>query len=807
MSSIKYNRLFRLLSINIFFILCFSIHLNAQNQTLSGYVTDMNTGEGLIGAYVYDSLSLKNAMTNEYGFYSLTFPEGNVELKATYIGYAAARKSLHIDKSQTLDFALQGLDLPEITVTDKQEKAYQKNSMSVVNIPVAQIKRMPALGGEVDILKTLTLVPGISTGGEGNSRLYVRGGSPDQNLILLDGTTVYNVTHLAGFISVFDINAIKNVELLKGGFPARYGGRLSSVLNIAMKEGNNKKLSGKFGISPISSKFMLEGPLKKDRSSFLLTGRASYLGLIGASRKNSYEANQSSDDYLNYYLYDINAKLNQRVGDKGKVFFSFYTGRDFSLNKRKSFQRINGTIASSRETSYGLKWGNITSTLRYNHEISSKLFSKTSLFYSRYDYEFTNKVSTEVYEEGVAISNNTGRFRSRSGVEDIGFKTHFDYAPSSNHLIRFGAEITRHEYEPGLNLSSNSDSTSTDTIGWNSFARGDESAAYIEDEIKLHKNLSINAGIRWAGFQTDENFYHSIEPRISLSYLFSDDYSLKASYTRMQQYVHLLSNSGLGFPNDIWVSATDRTPPAVAHQWALGVESYIEKWKTDISVEAYYKKMSRLIDYKTNGFTQIGLSSDWENTIERDGKGTAYGLEYFMRKQEGKFTGMLGYTLSWNYRQFENINEGRAFSFKYDRRHDFSTAVSYRISPKWDVSGTWVYTTGHAVTLPTGSIANPVSYYGPILVYGDRNNGRMPNYHRLDMNISRTTKGKKRGNVEHKFSASVYNAYARKNPYYLHIDEYVTFGENMFDVISRETKAYQTSIFGIVPSISYDLSF
>ncbi len=784
----------------LLFFIVFSYAFSQKNITISGYVEDKDTGEKLIGATVYDKNTLKGTITNVYGFYSLTLPAGDVQLEASYVGYDNFTEQVTISENTFKNILLSaGESLEEVVVSSSVESTVEKTQMSAITIPVSKVAKLPAFFGEVDVIKAVQLLPGVQSGGEGTTGLYVRGGGPDQNLILLDGVPVYNPNHLFGFFSVFNSAAINNVELIKGGFPARYNGRVSSVLDIRMKEGNNKELKGEASIGLLSSKLTLEGPIIKDKTSFIISGRRTYADLLA-------QPFLPADQNGGYYFYDINAKINHRFSDKSTLFLSFFSGSDAA----NFFLRNEGEINKQdfNETRLFLGWGNTISTLRYNHIISEKLFFNFTGTYSRYGFESSTKVKS--YAANTTTETNI-EIGTNSGIFDFGGKLEFDYIPNSNHYIRFGLGDTYHTFKPGgFNFRSSASNNQNAVSGSSSFDFGSsdiythEIFAFIEDDFKIGDKLKINAGINANLFLVKEQTYRNIQPRLAVNYLLKDNLSLKGSYSKMYQFVHLLASGAIGLPNDLWVPITDKLPPVDADQIALGSVLNIDN-TYEISLEGYYKTMNNLIEYK-DGASFFGNASDWQEKVEL-GKGWAYGAELFVQKKVGKTTGWLGYTLSWSNRQFENLNNNEIFPYKFDRRHDISFVLVHEFTktkpnPKYDVDlgMTWVYGTGKSVTLPTSKFATiaPNSFYNldynsdvTIDNFTGRNNFREPAYHRLDLSLNFKQNTTKRFKKE--FSISVYNAYARQNPFYLYVDN---------------NSLKQLSIFGIpIPSFVYRLTF
>ncbi|HHB78449.1 MAG TPA: TonB-dependent receptor, partial [Saprospiraceae bacterium] len=745
------------------FLLLFGAVVQAQNYTISGYFDDSETGEKLIAANLFEVKSGDGATSNTYGFYSLTLPKGEVELVASYLGYQAVTKKIMLDKDLTINFTLTPNSVLEevVVVAEKTKKIQKETQMSQVSVPVEQIEKIPALLGEVDVLKVLQLLPGVQSGGEGQSGMYVRGGSPDQNLILLDGVPVYNVSHLLGFFSVFNSDAIKNVTLTKGGFPARYGGRLSSVVEINMKEGNSKEFHGEGSIGLISSRLTLEGPIKKEKTSFMISGRRTYADLIAKPFIRAASQNSDTKVKMKLYFYDLNAKINHQFNDKHRVYLSAYSGSDvFSTNIRDNGQNGNYFIEKA-----GIDWGNVTTAARWNYKISNKLFANTTLTYSQFKFDFG--VGEEDSFDGELSKVDVRYF---SGINDWAGKVDFDFIPNPNHYIRFGLGDTYHTYHPGalsVNGQDGNDPLKIDVGQDKRFSH--EYYGYVEDDIKWGA-LKANIGVHLSGFREKKAHYFYPQPRIGLRYLLNNNWSLKGSFTTMAQYINLLTNESLSLPTDLWVPSTKKIKPQTSWQAALGAATTIHD-DFEVSLEAYYKKMKNVVSYK-EGATFVNLEESWEDKIEQ-GFGTAYGTELLIQKKFGRTTGWLGYTLSWNKRQFDNINSGKEFPFKYDRRHDVEIVVSHQVKERVNVSATWVYGTGNAISLPVAGYRgyvgvgyNGTPYVRTFDVLGEKNSFRMGAYHRLDLGVE-FTKKKRWG--ERAWVFSIYNAYNHKNPFFIYL--------------------------------------
>lgn len=769
----------------------FSVAQAQTKYTISGFVREKGSSEQLIGVNVYLPGTTIGTTTNTYGFYSITLPASDtLTLVFSYVGYLPEIKKLKLAQQTELNIDLQSeAVLQEVEVIAKrQEKISETPQMSTIDVPVAQIKTIPALLGEKDVLKVLQLMPGVQKGSEGNSGIYVRGGGPDQNLIILDDAVVYNAYHLFGFFSLFNGDALKSVELTKGGFPARYGGRLSSVIEMNMKEGNKEKLHGEGGIGLISSRLTLEGPLKKGKSSFLISGRRTYADAL-------IRPLMPKDERGGYYFYDLNTKVNYDFGRKNKLYLSGYFGQDRFFYMDKYDGNNNKT---------GFNWGNATGALRWNHLFTDKLFANTSFIFSNYKF---NIYSREKNKDGSQY--NLDYF---SGIRDLGIKYDIDFFPNPQHAIKMGILSTHHRFTPSALVLKDTDIAefrreidNIDVV---------ESGIYVEDLYKPLPQVRINAGFRLSHFATKNKQYIKPEPRISASYSLREDLSAKASYARMNQYVHLISNTGIGLPTDLWVPTTARIAPQQSQQVAIGIAKDFSDKGITLTTEAYYKKSENILGYKEGasflliedgpeGANQVS----WEDNVTA-GQAWSYGLEFLVQKKVGRFSGWLGYTLSWTQLQFDSLNFGKKYYARYDRRHDISVVGIYELSPKITLSGTWVYGTGNAVTLPIGEYnAKPHQpgghsgyyYMSSVNDYGPKNSFRMAAYHRLDIGIQ-FHKKKKWG--ERTWEISFYNAYSRKNPFFYYIDSRY---DNETQTETRFLK--QITLFPIIPSFSYSFKF
>ncbi len=763
----------------------------AQSHTISGYIKDKASGESLIASNVFNKADLKGTTTNTYGFYSLTLPQDSITLVVSYVGYTSVESTFYLDKDIELNIELaSSIELDEIVIT-AEEEIQQQTQMSAVTVKVKQIQALPSLMGEVDVLKVLQLLPGVQSGTEGSSGLYVRGGGPDQNLILLDGVPIYNSSHLFGFFSVFNADAINNVELIKGGFPARYGGRLSSVIDISLKEGNVKEFKGTATIGLIASKVTLEAPIIKDKTSFLFSARRTYIDILAQPIIKA----QNNGGSAGYYFYDLNAKINHKFSNNDRLYLSGFFGKDKAYSKF-SGSYVDGANSSSYTDKFGLNWGNAIGAARWNHLFNPKLFSNLTLTYSKYNFAVFEENTTSTTDNS-GTKTETFAIQYDSGIEDFAAKLDFDFIPNPNHYVRFGANGINHSFNPGVLAYK---STDVDTVAGSFQTKAFEFATYIEDDFRVTDKLKVNAGLHFSGFDVENTLYTSLQPRIAARYLLNSSISVKASYSQMAQYIHLLSNSGIGLPTDLWVPSTSKVKPQTSYQYAIGVAKKFNK-SYELSVEGYYKKMDNLLEYK-DGASFTSVNKDWQDKIEV-GSGTSYGAEVFFQKKLGKITGWVGYTLSWTNRQFENVNFGKPFPYRYDRRHDVSVTSVYKLSENIQLAAAWVYGTGNAVSLPTKSYlkngANQGDYYGnygtDIQYYEGRNGYRMEAYHRLDFSIA-WTKVKKNG--IRKLTLGFYNMYNHKNPFFI---------QQGYNYQTGQKKFVQYSLMPIIPSISYRFDF
>jgi hypothetical protein len=769
----------------IFFNLIFFTSFSQETKTIHGYLTSDKTGEKLMDAMIFDTVHKQGTVTNEYGFFSLTIPNELVVLKISSFGFESILKEISLEVTEVNVILNEIKELNEVVITSGK-RSVESTNIGTMELSIDKVDKLPVFMGEKDVLKILQLMPGVKSGGEGSSGIYVRGGGPDQNLILLDGVPVYNASHLFGFFSVFNSDALSQVTLTKGAFPARYGGRVSSVLDMRMKEGNNQKFNVEGSIGVIASRLLIEGPIKKGKTAFIVSARRTY---IDALVKPFLKA----DNKGGYYFYDLNAKVNHEINKNHHLYLSGYFGQDKASFTSKS-NNSDDIGSSTYKSKAGLDWGNAIGAMRWNYKITPKLFSNTTVNYSKYMFQIYEKSENEYNQNGVT-ANSSNSFVYFSGINDWTGKIDLTYLPNPNHNIKFGIGDIYHTFKPGVTTMSYNNGLEdfSQAVG-SKFQYAHELSAYVEDEHKISNRLKANYGIHHSSFFVGKKQYNQLQPRISANYILTENSSLKFGYSRNAQFLHLLTNAGIGLPTDLWVPATERIAPVTADQVSVGYNHDIKR-KYNFVLEGYYKKMDNIIQYK-EGSSFFSEDTDWQNKVEV-GQGWAYGGEIMLEKKKGKLTGWIGYTLSWSERQFDNINFGVKFPYKYDRRHDLSVVMTYEINKTWDLGMVFVYGTGNAITLPTqnytlapNSITSGNYFYNQQIAYATSiNNYRMPSYHRMDVSANRTRQ-KKWG--ETVLSISIYNIYSRQNAFFLFIEQDGT-----------KTKLMQTSLFPIIPSISW----
>ena len=780
----------------LFFSLAFimsGLFVSAQKKfTLNGYVKDSASGETIISATL--AINGKSVTSNPYGFYSITLDEGEYDVLVSHVSYLAQTFHVSLDRNVEFNISLvsKAAAMNEVIIYSRRRDANVKNAqMGKIDLSVNQIRNIPAFMGEVDILKAIQLLPGVRNAGEGNAGFYVRGGGPDQNLILLDDAVVYNTGHLFGFFSIFNSDAIKNVSLIKGGMPAQYGGRLSSVLDVSMKEGNSNQLQVEGGIGLIASRLSIQGPIKKDKASFMISGRRTYIDVL----VKPFVKKTSNFYGSGYYFYDLNAKANYRFSEKDRIYLSGYFGRDvFTFNNKELAFNAN------------IPWGNSTATLRWNHVFNRKLFANTTLVYNDYQFSF-------------GAAQNDFEVKLSSGIRDGNAKIDFDFYPAAKHKMKFGALLTFHKFIP--NVASGRQDSTVFTAPNGEAKHAFENALYIQDDWDLNEKLKMSYGLRWSSFtqvgpytiyerdvnqnKTDSTVYgsmekiknyHGLEPRATLRYSVNESTSIKASVTRNLQFIHLVSNAGTTLPTDLWVPSTFRVKPQVSWQYAAGLFKNFSNNDYETSVEVYFKDMRNQIEYE-EGYTGTELKDPEESFVF--GKGWSYGSEFFVNKVRGKLTGWIGYTLSWTWRKFPQLNDGARYPAKFDRRHDLSVVGTYEKNKKWKFGVVFIYGTGNAISLP-----ERFYFINGILTqeYSKINQYRLKPYHRLDLSATYTPQKKKPKKIESFWVFSVYNAYSRANPYFIYFNQ---AGNPQAGTLKVEGR--QVSLFPVLPSVTWNFKW
>jgi hypothetical protein len=760
-------------------------NLPGSNQfTISGYIKDSKTGETLIGATVYHPETRSGVTSNIYGYYSLTLPEGPCTISYSYIGYENQTREFMLDKNTIINIELSMVHnlMDEVVVTANTSRDnVTANEMGLFRIDNKMINQIPVFMGESDLIKAVQMMPGVSLASEGSSSFIVRGGSADQNLILLDEATVYNPSHLMGFFSVFNSDAIKDVKLHKGDIPAANGGRLSSLLDVRMKDGNKKNFEANGGIGLISSRLTLEGPIVKDKASFIVSGRRTYADVFFPL----FEKRDSLLSKTTLYFYDLNAKLNWEISSKDRIFLSTYSGKDkFKL------------------TGQNIHWGNNTQTLRWNHIFNPRLFSNLTLLYSDYSYFLGN-------------DSGTPKFEWTSNLRDYGLRYDFTAYPNPNNTLTFGISSTFHEFNPGSFKVSMADTTVHYRL---KESQALESAGYISNEQKIGSNFTISYGLRFSLFSNigaatinkyDSaynfvdtvrygkgeffNTYSGFEPRLNLTWVLNEKSSVKAAYNRTMQYLQLASNSSGGNPLDIWFPASPNVKPQSGHQWNAGYFRNFEKYELETSVEMFYKRMYNQVDFKD--YAELLLNDKMDGEL-RFGDAQAYGTEFLVRRNTGRLHGWVSYTISRSERTINGINNNQKYLSNFDRTHNLSVVATYNISKRISLSANWVYISGVPATLPVGRY-----YFGNTLipVYSNRNEARLPDYHRLDLSLGIKGKNRKDRRFNSEWNLSVYNIYNRKNPY----SYFFETQNNNPEVV----KAFKMSMLPIIPSITYNFNF
>ena len=792
----------------------------AQKVTVSGYVSDAKSGEVLIGAgVVYNNPTpgapLVGAVTNNYGFYTLSLPAGQRSLTWSYIGYAEQTETLDLTRDTVINIRLEpSAIIKEAIVTARKEAGLNSTNTGALEVPQHVLESMPALFGEKDVLKSLQFLPGVQGGSTGSSGIYVRGGGPDENLILLDDIPLYGVNHMFGIFSVFTPEAVKKVTLFKGSFPARYGGRLSSVIDVRTNDGNMKEFHGLVSVGMLSDRVHLEGPIVKDRTSFSVSGRVLHSFLFTPVLR-------AFNVPANYYFYDLNGKITHKFSNEDRIIASVYHGRDrflvhydddYSYNYDDyNYHGKDADVIRTEKTDVNMDWGNTVAALRWSHAFGSKLFANTTLAYNHYemDVDLTN---VNYFKEKEAESQEKMGVTYDSGINDIDLKIDFDYNPTPDHLIKFGAEYMHHDFRPQTATLSEKETSGKEviidtTLNMASGGKliGHEGTLYIEDDFVIGQRLSFNPGVHIGLFHTQGKTYASVQPRFSGRVDIGAGVSVKASYARMSQYVHLLASTDISLPTDLWVPITKDIKPETADQFSLGTYWDVGNgW--EMSLEGYYKDMHNILEYK-DGMSVLITSTGWESKVAM-GQGRAYGMEFFLQKKTGNTTGWLGYTLAKSERRFPDgsINRGEWFPFKYDRRHDVSLVVNHRFNDRIDVSGSWKFFTGGVTTLTTREFA-VVDINGHIResdYVSSRGNYRLPPSHNLCLGVN-FHKQKRRG--ERVWNISVYNAYNYMNPDFVYKGYTAEYDKDTYNVKREGVEVKKITVLPVLPSFSYTRKF
>ncbi|MDZ4823136.1 MAG: carboxypeptidase-like regulatory domain-containing protein [Flavobacteriales bacterium] len=763
----------------------FLLPVVAQNTVVSGYVKDGTSGEPLLFATVHVPGTAIGATSNEYGFFSLTIEHSKISseeitLQCNLMGYPTITYTIPKVAEHKLDVKMTETvyEAKTVEVVGNRSGMEKVNSaqMSAMRIPMKGINRIPSLGGETDIIKIVQLMPGVQRGGEGGTGMFVRGGTADQNLVLLDEATVYNIGHLFGFFSVFNSDALHDMTMTKGSFPAQYGGRLSSILDIRMKEGNVNKYHAAGGIGLLSSRLTIEGPIEQDTSSFMIAARRTYIDqmfkLVGG--------------FLPYYFYDLNLKANRWMGPKDRIFFSSYFGNDVLRFDDNDVETDEADTTEQSPFGFGFRLGNFTNTLRWNHLYSDKIFSNLSLIHTKFDYDIFGKFD----ENNILI---------KSDVRDIGVKADVDYFRSDDHHIKFGGQLTQHIFKPNVVSTAGEISEFLESREGGALL-STEWALYAASEKDFKEGLwKLFTGIRTSGSFVSKKMYAGIEPRVAVRYMLDEFSSLKFGYSRMKQYMHLVSSSSVALPTDLWYPVTENIKPQRSDQLVLAYNRFLEKANLTIEAEAYYKWMQNLIEYREGA--NLILNDNFESELLQ-GRGDSWGFEFLVQRQEGRLNGWISYTLSWATRGFEELNGGETFWAKYDRRHNVSVVATYNLSKRWDFSAVWVYNTGSRFTAQVGQYVVPNSTFTGvdlIPVYTERNAVSMSPSHRLDINFVLKPRPDKPKKFKSEWHFGCYNFYNRAAPYRINVVP------NTDGSLGYHYE--QPGLFGFIPSVAYNFSF
>lgn len=797
-----------------------------KQVTVSGFVRDKRSAESLIGASVYEAHSRVGTASNNFGFFSLTLPPGDITIRSSYIGYTSHQHILNgLERDTVLTIELEpSASLQEVVITGQSndKQSVLSTQMGALEINQQTIRSTPVMFGEADIIKTLQLTPGVSAGTEGTAGMYVRGGNVDENLFLIDGNPVYQINHIGGIFSAFNPEAISGMDFFKSGFPSRYGGRLSSVVDVHTKEGNMKEYHGSASIGLISGNLNFEGPIIKDRTSFNIGLRRTWLDVLSAPAvaiANKITKKDGTRLRARYAFHDLNLKVNHIFNDRSRMYLSLYNGNDVLKGGSTDFPDQDSDNNYNYDSDVSLRWGNIMATAGWTYVFNNRLFGKVSGVFTRYHSRLRNTEHDVVGNEGDEdYSDSFRENETNTGITDFGLRTSFDYLPASAHHIRFGGDYLVHRFHPEYNRSvayEKNEETSVE-IGQefaNDLLWGHEAGVYAEDDWTLSSAVRLNAGLRFSLFNVQGKTYTGLEPRVSLRWLLDDNLSFKASYSRMNQYVHLISNSFISLPTDAWMPVTRKLKPLISDQVSAGFYYNLNK-EYNFSVEGYYKTLDNLLEYR-DGHTFTPSFVNWEDKLTA-GEGRSYGAEFMVRKESGRTTGWVGYGLSWSDRQFDELNQGARYPARFDNRHKLNIVVMHKISPKVELSAAWSYASGNHVTLSlenyyengTGSPTNNDNHYmdasESIDYYEGRNNYQLPAYHRLDLGI-KIYRPKKKGRMGI-WTVSIYNVYSRMNPFMIYKSDKTvpdpgsSYGKNV--------PVFKTiGIMPIIPSISYTYKF
>lgn len=804
----------------------------SKKRTISGYIYDGETSETLIGANISDRKSGKSTVSNDYGFYSLTVPDEITELQASYIGYGIQSFQIeNIDKGPLDIFLKPSLSLDTLVVEGSSVSNLRSADIGKLSMDGSELKSIPSFMGESDLVKTLQLTPGVTAGTEGIAGMYVRGGNLDENLYLVDGNPVYHVNHMLGIFSTFNSDAVKLMNFYKGSFPARFGSRLSSVVEMRMNDGDSRKINGTFSVGLLSSRFNLNGPLFSDKTTFNVSLRRTYfdlfttplIALINYSNNRGGRDNYSDKMMMNYNFYDLNGKISHKFSDRSRLFLSIYAGNDkmgghYTVDSKEDRNEPNDYntspyfIDNNSDQKVKISWGTKLASLNWAYQINNNLYSSSTLTFSQYNSDISSS-QKEAYSyvpkpETGFTEKKESFYKSSvygSGITDIGMRTDFYYTPINNHYIRYGATLVNHFFRPehtkvGALEDNNGNKLEKEFNYVNDSVNVFETSLYAEDEMDISDKIKLNLGVNFSNFNVDKKNYLSLQPRVSGCYLLSDNISLKASYAQMSQYLHLLQSSFLSLPNDLWMPVTANVKPLVSHQLSGGV--YWDFSKINFSMEGYYKTSKNQMEYK-EGAELFSVGKNWEDRVAQ-GNGKAYGVEWMASKKQGKTTGWLGYALSWATRHFPNgeINGGKPYYAKYDNRHKINVVVNHKFNRKVDINASWFLATGNWLTLPLEKYSSS-SY--PQYYYSERNNYKMPPYHRLDLSMNFTKQKKKGTRI---WNLSIYNSYFQKNAFVvLPMERDYWSNGNDGSIVKTESEYRKITIFPIIPSVSYTYKF